>query len=350
MRFYPRSIILLIVVLPYSCLYHNDEAEANKITQANSYLSNQIADLEQRLVNDSITYHKTLDSLNREIEQLQLLSSSDAIQFNDSLTNLIANLSDSISLLEQTNRTSIQALNRLKRRYADVYRLRGSEAMQVKTEQSVYDCYIVDVSEVDLSLYWKDSKGQPLRNFSALENYLNEQKKQLVFAMNAGMYKKDNSPQGLYIQDKQMLIPIDRRKEEYGNFYMQPNGIFMIDTSHNAHIIITDDFDSTRMNTALFATQSGPMALIKGKINDKFNIGSNSTYVRNGVGIIDEKTIVFIISNSRVTLYDFASVFRDKFNCSNALYLDGAISRMYLPEIQRHQKGGNFGPMIGIHK
>jgi uncharacterized protein YigE (DUF2233 family) len=34
--------------------------------------------------------------------------------------------------------------------------------------------------------------------------------------------------------------------------------------------------------------------------------------------------------------------------CDNALFLYGAISRMYLPEIGRNDLDGNFGAMIGI--
>lgn len=46
-------------------------------------------------------------------------------------------------------------------------------------------------------------------------------------------------------------------------------------------------------------------------------------------------------------LYQF---FKEKLKCTNALYLDGAISETYLPEIGRFQNGGNFSSMIAITK
>ncbi len=37
-------------------------------------------------------------------------------------------------------------------------------------------------------------------------------------------------------------------------------------------------------------------------------------------------------------------------NCKNALYLDGAISKMYLPALNRFDTTNNFGAMIGVIK
>jgi uncharacterized protein YigE (DUF2233 family) len=39
-------------------------------------------------------------------------------------------------------------------------------------------------------------------------------------------------------------------------------------------------------------------------------------------------------------------LFQQVLHCRQALFLDGAISRMYLPAIQRHEQGGAFGAMI----
>ncbi|MEO1653305.1 MAG: phosphodiester glycosidase family protein, partial [Bacteroidota bacterium] len=81
-----------------------------------------------------------------------------------------------------------------------------------------------------------------------------------------------------------------------------------------------------------------------------FTPGSHNKYIRSGVGVISPNQIVFIISRQPVNFYDFARIFRDYFKCKNALYLDGAISKMFLPEIGRFDLGGEFGPMIGIIK
>ena len=58
--------------------------------------------------------------------------------------------------------------------------------------------------------------------------------------------------------------------------------------------------------------------------------------------------IVFAISNNKVNLYDFSMLFKEKLNCKNALYLDGYVSRAYIPQLGREQLDGNFGVIIGV--
>lgn len=42
------------------------------------------------------------------------------------------------------------------------------------------------------------------------------------------------------------------------------------------------------------------------------------------------------MSEGGVTLYDFASVFKEQLHCRDALYLDGCVSQMYLPACGVH--------------
>ena len=56
--------------------------------------------------------------------------------------------------------------------------------------------YIVDSKKQDIQLYWKDDKNENFRSILNLKLWLEKNKRKLVFAMNAGMYKLDNSPQG----------------------------------------------------------------------------------------------------------------------------------------------------------
>jgi uncharacterized protein YigE (DUF2233 family) len=89
---------------------------------------------------------------------------------------------------------------------------------------------------------------------------------------------------------------------------------------------------------------------VNGDINPNFKKGSTNVNIRSGVGYMSSSKVVFIISNEEINFYDFAKVFKDCFGCTDALYLDGAISQMYLPEIGRYDSGGNFGGIIGIIK
>lgn len=162
--------------------------------------------------------------------------------------------------------------------------------------------------------------------------------------MNGGMYMPDNSPQGLFIQHNKTLNPLDT-SSGYGNFYLKPNGVFYITTNKIAVIRKTSDF---RDNGSVdFATQSGPMLVIDGVIHPSFKEGSPNLHIRNGVGILPDNKIVFAMSKEKINFYDFAKYFKD-LGCKNALYLDGFVSRTYLPEKNWIQTDGNFGVIIGI--
>jgi uncharacterized protein YigE (DUF2233 family) len=59
--------------------------------------------------------------------------------------------------------------------------------------------------------------------------------------MNGGMYLKDQSPQGLYIENETEKSKLDTTHNAYGNFYMQPNGIFYLTDSNKPAICISDN-------------------------------------------------------------------------------------------------------------
>jgi uncharacterized protein YigE (DUF2233 family) len=92
------------------------------------------------------------------------------------------------------------------------------------------------------------------------------------------------------------------------------------------------------------------MLITKGIIHPKFNYGSKNKNIRSGVGIMENGNVVFAISRNLVNFHDFATFFRDVLNCENALYLDGAISEMYLYDLAPEHNGGHFGPMISVIK
>jgi uncharacterized protein YigE (DUF2233 family) len=205
--------------------------------------------------------------------------------------------------------------------------------------------YTVDARYQTLQFFWKDDKGHILNNFPNLKNYLHQQHKQLVFAMNGGMFKEDYSPLGLYIDSGKLLNPINKANG-YGNFYLKPNGVFYITKSGIAGITSTDKFVNKGIR---YATQSGPMLIVDGAIHPLFTKASKNVNIRNGVGILPDGKILFAISKQEINLYDFAKYFRDA-GCKNALYLDGFVSRIYLPGKNRVDMDGRFGVMIAVMK
>ena len=212
-----------------------------------------------------------------------------------------------------------------------------------ETEQPLFVSHEVDVKNGKLGMYWLGNDG-PLKTFANLKDYSLRQVKKLKFAINGGMYLKDYSPQGLYIENGKTFRSLNTKKSDYGNFYLAPNGIFYITKDLAANVCPTEDF--TPNENINYATQSGPMLVIDSTIHPKFMLGSKNVHIRNGVGILPNGNSLFAISTKPVNLYDFADFFR-KQGCKNALYLDGFVSRLYLPEKGVEQMDGNFGVMIG---
>lgn len=216
---------------------------------------------------------------------------------------------------------------------------------EITTQQGVeIISHTVNPKEGKLKLYWKDDAGVIIKTFPKLKQHLSANGKELVFAMNGGMFQKDYSPQGLYIENGLTLKKANRVQNAYGNFYLQPNGIFYLTTSNTAHVVKTSDF-KTNDNVA-FATQSGPMLVIDGNLHPAFKNGSSNTHIRNGVGILPDGKLLFAISKQKINLFDFATYFKDH-GCKNALYLDGFVSRAYLPQQNMIQNDGRFGVIIG---
>lgn len=162
--------------------------------------------------------------------------------------------------------------------------------------------------------------------------------------MNAGMYTKELEAQGLFIDRQKTIVALDTASGG-GNFYMKPNGVFYLTNNNAAVVCKTNDFKNN--GTIKYATQSGPMLVIDGRIHPAFTQSSNNLNIRNGVGILPDNKVVFAISKTEINFYDFAKFFQD-LGCRNALYLDGFLSRMYLPERNWLQTNGNFGVMIGV--
>lgn len=215
------------------------------------------------------------------------------------------------------------------------------------TQNSIDDqilSYTVDLKTQDLQLYWKDEKGEILKSIQHLKNDVERKNRTLTFAMNGGMFNKYFAPQGLFIQNQKTLAALDTTSGS-GNFYLKPNGVFFISTDNIPTVCKTTDF--TDNGKIKYATQSGPMLVMDGQIHSAFTEGSKNVKIRNGVGVLPDNKILFAMSKKEVNFYDFANYFK-KMGCKNALYLDGVVSRAYLPEKNWIQTDGNFGVMIGV--
>ncbi|MBD8390238.1 phosphodiester glycosidase family protein [Dysgonomonas sp. BGC7] len=219
----------------------------------------------------------------------------------------------------------------------------GSFGCQKDTNDS-FICYTVDTKSQNIHFYWLDDAGKNIGSIQNLKTYVESKGEKLVFATNGGMYNKEASPQGLFIDQYKIQTPLDTTSGT-GNFYMLPNGVFAI-TSDNVPIICkTENFKEKGL--IRFATQSGPMLVIDGEIHPAFKKGSQNTHIRNGVGILPDGKAIFVMSKSKVNFYDLAFFFKS-LGCKDALYFDGYVSRTYLPEKDWIQTDGNFGVIIAV--
>jgi uncharacterized protein YigE (DUF2233 family) len=195
----------------------------------------------------------------------------------------------------------------------------------------------------DLRLFSQGPEGN-LGSFAAVNAMLGAAGEALTFAMNAGMYHPDRRPVGLYIEDGVELAPLVTA-EGPGNFGLLPNGVFCIG---DAFAVIESRTYAAAPPACRYATQSGPMLVIDGALHPRFLPDSTSLYVRNGVGVsADGQTATFAISGAAVNFDTFGRLFRDALGTPNALFLDGSISRLYAPALDRDDIGFPMGPIIG---
>ena len=200
--------------------------------------------------------------------------------------------------------------------------------------------------EDDLRLYLNNRNGVPFGNFNALQKELNDKGKELLFAMNAGMYHSDLSPVGHYIEKLSKKKNVVARPGP-GNFGMLPNGIFCIG-SDMLNIYETLEYLQNSPKCT-YATQSGPMLVWNSKLHPRFIEDSQSKFIRNGVGTsADKQFAYFVKAENRLNLHTFARIFKDKLKVPNALYFDGKVSKLYSKELDQHDFGWPIGPIVAV--
>lgn len=198
--------------------------------------------------------------------------------------------------------------------------------------------------EVRLSVRGID--GKPHRRLSMLKTDMGEAADKVRFAMNAGMFDRRSAPIGLYVENGRQLKAVNTR-DGFGNFHLKPNGVFWIGGDGRAHVTATDAYVAQKPNPR-WATQSGPMLVIDGKLHPKFDHDGKSLHIRNGVGLTDAGDALFVISDAPVSFGKLARLFRDELACDDALYFDGAVSALWAPSLDRLDAGRDLGPMVVV--
>jgi uncharacterized protein YigE (DUF2233 family) len=190
-----------------------------------------------------------------------------------------------------------------------------------QVEGANYTICTIDLRQNQIRLFWRGADGEVIGSFERLR--ATPEGAKLVFAMNAGMYDESRSPVGLYVENGRELKKANTASGP-GNFHLKPNGVFFV-SDRTAGVLETSRYLKEGVN-ADYATQSGPMLVINGRIHPKIAENGPSRKIRNRSRVRDKTTVVFAISEQPVTFGAFARLFKDELACSNALFLDGSIS------------------------
>lgn len=305
-----------------------------------SKLHNEAAKLSTKQKIDTIKMHM-LDMLRWETEEARL---TEAMHQSKTKINL---LDSQLNLLSKNYKSASEKFIILSKK------VHGSGSLMIGNNS--YRFFVV-VSDKHTITIHNSSKHGPA-SISGLLGDLQKNRQPLMIT-NAGMFTPSFGPQGLLIQDGVTFHELDmlRPVRSNLNFYLLPNGVFHITKSGEFGISDTEDFiklTAVKSSKQPYqATQSGPLMLSKGAVNKNFRMGSANTNIRSGVGLVSEHQLVFLISDNPVNFYDFTLVFKEVFGCHEALYLDGAISQMYLNEQLTGGKNGPidglFGPLISV--
>jgi uncharacterized protein YigE (DUF2233 family) len=202
----------------------------------------------------------------------------------------------------------------------------------VAYEGQNYRVVQLDLKRDPLSLHWRDPQsGEPFGSIETLRQWGEARGQRLLFAANAGIYDRQFAPLGLYVENGKTVVPLNlsHGNPASGNFSLLPNGVFAVYPDGRAAVRTSADFKADG-KPAQWATQSGPMLLIDGQLNEQFVDDSASLKWRSGVCVKTPTKVVFAVSEAPVNFHTFGRLFRDKLGCRDALYLDGTISQLYV--------------------
>lgn len=149
----------------------------------------------------------------------------------------------------------------------------------------------------------------------------NELGQHLNGTINGPLVHSDNSFVGGCINNNiQVSDWILNPTAEGGNF-ANHTGIFGCDKNGKMFLVESSDNPFITPNNTEWAFQNGPILLEEGQ--NSCNPNGTSRNIRSGIGYNDKGQLVAIVSEDKVTFFEFGELFR-KMGCKNAIYLDGS--------------------------
>lgn len=191
------------------------------------------------------------------------------------------------------------------------------------------------------------NKTRPFGSFAAFSGFLGKDARDIVMAMNGGMFAPDLQPAGYYVEDGRRLMVLNEN-DGPGNFHLKPNGVFFGSANGGWAVRETTAFAMEAEERPEFATQSGPMLVIDGKLHPAFDHDGESRKIRNGVGVDMRGRALFVLSEAPVSFGKLARFYRDVLKADNALFLDGGVSQLWDRPHGRMDSGADLGPLIVV--
>ncbi|MDO4776863.1 MAG: phosphodiester glycosidase family protein [Cardiobacteriaceae bacterium] len=207
---------------------------------------------------------------------------------------------------------------------------------------------IVKAHPEQVSLLWRDGEDKAYRSLSAAFSAVKESGRVPLMLMNAGIFTTAHTPAGLWVEQGEALVPLNRNKGK-GNFHIEPNGVFSV-TGGKARVETSAAF-ARRKARADHAVQSGPMLIVNGKINKRFVKNLSSPYKRNAVCTTKKGDLLFVMTlryqSEWPSFYRLGEALLS-FGCHHALYLDGSISDWFVKGKSGTFHWSNFVGIIAV--
>ncbi len=207
----------------------------------------------------------------------------------------------------------------------------GTNVIELRVGDTSFIACEIDLRNDKLSMHWKSDSGDVYGSLSALDASLQRQGKKMLCGSNGGIFDEAQKPLGLYVENGILLRRLNVRRRGYGNFYMQPNGVFVVYVDR-AEIVTTDEYEAkpdAERRLIKFANQSGPVLVHDGEVNPQFVPGSANATTRNAVCVRSPVSVALVVALDPVNLYAFALALKEAFGCQSALYLDGTLSKFF---------------------
>ncbi|MFM7710382.1 MAG: phosphodiester glycosidase family protein, partial [Ferruginibacter sp.] len=246
----------------------------------------QLVDFIHRAVNDNITL-KTADDNNVLNQCVKAIAESDARKTDASrLSEEIKSLKIQREELTAANKNALAAISH--HVFVDSIPIHRKK-FRLRSGGPLYSLYVVNTALMDMRI--DDNRGRGATLMSQFKQ-LQATGTEPIAMMNGGMFNPDYGPTGLLITPNKYY----RLNETSGtgNFYLNPNGVFLIDDKGKGEVLARPDFvkkygykpAQKKVANVKYATQSGPMLVINSKINKLFTKGSTNLNVRNGIGTL----------------------------------------------------------------